>query len=123
MLIKNSITARETVPMGDVNNLPSATEPDQTLSIKQLIERHAQGINLGVKEYDPIYSDQEDFPNVEYMDFHEAAEYRDFLANERYKLEERLKQLEKDKKELQSRPAPTPQRDTDAGGTRPAPEA
>lgn len=116
---KNSYTAKEVIVRGDINRLPSSTEPDQTLSIKQLIERHAKGINVGIREYEPYYTDL-DLPNLEHMDFSELAEYRDYLSNERYRLEERLKQEKQDAKD---RYAKAQAQKTDEGGTRQAPEA
>jgi len=98
--LRNSITAKQYIPQGDVNTLPSCTEPDQTLSIKQIIERHTNGINMGVQEYQPYYSEEE-MPDFEHMSFDELHSYREFLSNRRYELEDKLR--EHKQRELQMR--------------------
>lgn len=118
IILKNSINSKELVPMGDENNLPSMTEPDQTLSIKQLIEKHVQGVNLGVKEYEPFYTDEE-LPNFEFMDLEEIHSYRQHLSEERYRLEDELQRRKQEDLDAK-RKAQTPNgsaADTDAGGT------
>lgn len=42
----------------EVNNLPSLTIPDQTMSIPELIRRYAQGLPLGAPRV-PMYDDVE----------------------------------------------------------------
>lgn len=92
--LRNSLTARQNIPAGDINTLPSATEPDQVLSIKQIIERHTTGIQPDVQHYEPFYTEEE-LPNFEFMDIEELAQYRQHLADERYRLEDKLSELKK----------------------------
>lgn len=95
-LLRNSLTARETVPTGDTfDGVVSETQPNQTLSIREIVEKYVQGIDLGVQSYEPIYTDEE-LPNFDYMDFDELHEYRQHLADERFRLEAKLQSL-KDK--------------------------
>lgn len=96
--LRTSYQARETVPLGDKNTLPSETEPDQTLTIKQLIERHVNGIDMGVQQYEPLYIDGE-VPNFELMEFDELHGYREYLSNERFRLEGELKERQQEEKQ------------------------
>lgn len=119
-LLRNSLTARQYIPIGDYNSLPSQTEPDQTLSIKQLIERHVQGINVGVTTYEPYYTEEE-IPNFEQMDIEELHQYKQFINEQKFKLEDRLREHRKQEKELITRAFQAPSQNTDEGGTRQAP--
>lgn len=49
--------------IGEVNNLPSKTVPDQALSLSEMLNRYVRGGDVEV--FTPLYS--EDFPNVERM--------------------------------------------------------
>lgn len=92
-LLRNSLTARETVPTGQTfEGVSSETQPNQTLSIREIVEKYVQGIDLGVQSYEPMYTDEE-LPNFEYMDFDELHEYRQHLADERFRLEAKLQSL------------------------------
>lgn len=109
-LLRNSLTAREVVPIGEVNNSPSMTEPDQCMSIKQIIERFAKGVSLTVNQYEPIYR-EEDLPAFEMMSFDELASYRQYLSEERYRLEDELRERrrkEKEKVNFETSAPPTP---------------
>jgi len=97
--LRNSLTAREVIPNGETNTLPSCTEPDQTLTIKQIVERHTNGINLGVPEYEPYYSEVE-MPNIEHMDFDQLHSYRVFLSEQRYALEDKLQEHKQEETRL-----------------------
>lgn len=88
---RNSVTAREEVPIGDINEMDSMTEPNQVLSLKEIIERFASGIDMSAHSYDPLYTDEE-LPDFEHMSFDELHEYREHLSNERYRLEQKLKE-------------------------------
>lgn len=59
---------------GEVNNLPSQTIPDQSMTVKELMERHARGLPL-TGERVPIYNGEEDLPEFEKMDLAERQEY------------------------------------------------
>lgn len=51
---------------GEKNTEPSLTVPDQTLSMRQILERYYRGEAVSI--YEPVYSDDEDVPDVEKMD-------------------------------------------------------
>lgn len=96
--LRNSFTARETLPIGDRNDSPSMSEPDQTLSIRKLIERHVQGVDMGVNQYEPLYIDEE-IPNFESMDLEELAQYRQLMEDNSVRLKKELKLRRKADKE------------------------
>lgn len=115
--LRNSLTARESVPIGDINKLPSMTDPDQTISIKDLIQRHVDGVPLGTREYEPVYS-EEDLPDFESMDIEELAQWRHHLSEERFRLEDALRKAETAQRAI---PPNGSEADTDEGGTRQVP--
>lgn len=124
--LRNSLSARQYIPVGDFNNLPTMTEPDQTLSIKQLVERHVNGIAVGVREYEPFYSEEE-LPNFEFMDIEELHQYKEFLNRQKFLLEDKLRQQRiKDAEDAaaarQAAVAPPPQNTDHQGGMRQAPQ-
>jgi len=93
---------------GEKNNLPSATVPDQTMSLRELISRYARGLPInGVKV--PIYDEHpedDDLPDPRTLDLAEreelALQYAEELANlkEQYKMKAKArKQAEIDAKE------------------------
>lgn len=71
MKFKTNYTAHEWPVKGEINTLPSKTVPDQSLSVKQIMERYAQGLPLeGVRT--PVYLGEEfEFPDMERLDLTE----------------------------------------------------
>lgn len=123
--LRNSLLARQYIPVGDYNNLPTMTEPDQTLSIKQLVERHVNGISVGVREYESFYSEEE-LPNFEFMDIEELHQYKEFLNRQKFLLEDKLRQQRikdaEDAAAARQAALAAPTKTTDEGGTRQAPQ-
>lgn len=76
--------------LGELNNMPSMTVPDQTMSIKTLLERNARGLPLEgarVPLYDsdsskPDYDDPDHIPDPRYLDLAEREELRERYENE-----------------------------------------
>lgn len=77
----------------------SMTEPDLSLTIPELLDRHARGLPLPFYEAD--YSEL-DLPDFDAMDLVEIAEYRENLAAHIYDLQEeqRLAALHHERKDL-----------------------
>lgn len=89
-MFKTLIDSYSMIVKGELNTQPSKTEPDMTKSIKEIIAARQNGIVLeNTEQKNTWYSDQ-DIPDIEAMDIEEIAQYRDYLANERYRLEEEL---------------------------------
>ena len=69
MKVKNQFSAQLFEKQYETNNEPSLTIPDQTLSIKQILERYASGQSLEGKT--PYYDEEETeeyAPDPRYMD-------------------------------------------------------
>lgn len=49
---------------GEINNLPSMTVPDQSYTVRDLLERFTTGV-LPVSSRTPVYSDNPDFDNYD----------------------------------------------------------
>ena len=73
MKVKNSLNYDYIEQKGEVNNLPSMTIPDQTMSIRNIIDRYTRG--LPVTGFTPVY-DGEDFfmPDPKTLDLVERQE-------------------------------------------------
>lgn len=83
-------TSMSPVPVkGELNSLPSMTQPDMTLTMRQLLENHTRG-TYALKEYNPVFNEENEVPNFKAMDLVEIQEYRMRLAE----------QMENDKQKL-----------------------
>jgi hypothetical protein len=80
--------------VGEINSLPSATIPDQTMSIPTLIKRYAQGLPLGAPFLSPIYD-----PNPE-EDILGGKDIRKFDISEQHQL---IKDVSREYKNLQEK--------------------
>ncbi|RLD25917.1 MAG: hypothetical protein DRI75_12625 [Bacteroidetes bacterium] len=97
MRIKHSLNKKEFVSDGEINNLPSQTIPDQTLSIRELIKRYATGLPLdGLKN--PIYEGEDgDGIDPRRLDLAERQELEISARQELAEIEERLKSKKAEK--------------------------
>jgi hypothetical protein len=69
MRVKNQFSAQLFEKQYETNNEPSLTIPDQTLSIKQILERYASGQSLeGKTAYYDEEETEEYTPDPRYMD-------------------------------------------------------
>jgi len=59
--------------VGEINTLPSLTIPDQVLTMDELVRRYVRG-DPNVTQFQPVYSDNDDLPNIETMDEMEKLE-------------------------------------------------
>ncbi len=86
----------------EVNNEPSQTIPDQTMSIRELLRRYASGLPLGGSK-DPIYEGEDgDGVDPRRLDLAERQELEIAARQELAEIEERLKsnKVEKSKGKL-----------------------
>lgn len=64
---------------GEVNTAPSMTVPDQSLTIREIMQRYARGIPLDSGRV-PMYQEDDEFvPDLERMDLAEIEAYLDDL--------------------------------------------
>ena len=79
--VKNSLNYDYKEQLGEVNTLPSMTIPDQTMSIRTIVDRYAKG--LPVSAFTPIY-EGEDFymPDPKTLDLVDRAELLENVKQE-----------------------------------------
>lgn len=84
-LVKTQYNREEHPCNYEINNEPSQTVPDQTMSIRTLIERYAQGLPIGGSMFPQTFQDDEeynDIPDPERMDLHDRMEFAQNAAQE-----------------------------------------
>lgn len=87
--IKTPLNAEFFQLRGEVNNKPSMTIPDQTMSIREILSRYAQGLPVGVKT--PIYDGEEnDLPDPMTLDLVDRAELAEAIRGEIKGLNDRV---------------------------------
>ena len=89
----------EVFPQPEPNNGVSQTVPDQTMSIKEIMQRHSRG--LAIDQKIPLYHDDEQLAtesgrDISTMDISE-------VHNEMQEINQRLEEKEKQKKENQKK--------------------
>ncbi|QCS36951.1 hypothetical protein [Tortoise microvirus 32] len=57
----------------EVNTQPSQTIPDQTMSVREIMDRYARGLPISAGKV-PIYDGDEDLPDFKKMDLSEQQE-------------------------------------------------
>lgn len=113
--VRNSLNYEHTKQRYEKNTMPSQTIPDQSLSVKQILERYTSGRPIG-NVYTPIYDGEDfDMPDPRTLDLAErqelAQEYKDELRD----IEERRRQ------KPQPTPSPEPEPTPDPTPELPAP--
>lgn len=76
MKIKNSLNAHEFPYLGRVITQPSMTVPDQSLTIREIMDRYARGLPLDIKtpQWDENADLDDILPDPRTMDISERAE-------------------------------------------------
>lgn len=97
-IIKNSLNAHEFETKGQINNEPSQTVPDQSMSLRELLIRYAKGLPLeGAKT--PIWEGEEGFErDPETLDLAEREELAEKARQELKEINERIKKKVAEKK-------------------------
>ena len=81
MKVKNSLNYDYTEQKGEVNYLPSMTIPDQTMSIRTIVDRYTRG--LPVTGFTPIYDGEEFYmPDPKTLDLVERQELVEQIKQE-----------------------------------------
>lgn len=97
LLIKTSMNANQFAKKYEVNNLPSMTIPDQTMSVKTILERYTRG--LPINGFEPIYDEDDVLPDPRTLDLAERQELASSFKNEIQEIESRKKSYTKIEKE------------------------
>lgn len=82
MRIKTSMNANTFAKNYEKNNKPSLTIPDQTMSMRTILERHARGLPIsGIKT--PIWNgEDDDLPDFRTLDLAERQELAEYYQQE-----------------------------------------
>lgn len=60
---------------GEVNNLPSLTVPDQTMSLREIVRRYAAGYPVEGQKEPQYFGEDDDMPDIKKMDLSEIEDY------------------------------------------------
>lgn len=86
MKIVNMLNAHEFPYEGEINNEPSMTVPDQTMSIRTILERHSRGLPIG-GSMDVYYDEDDTMPDYRTLDLTEIVDLKQEVKEtfEKYK--------------------------------------
>ena len=74
--IKNSLNANEFEKVYKTFTQPSMTVPDQTMSIRTILERYSRGLPIGGR-LDEYYDEDDTMPDYKTLDLTEIADLQD----------------------------------------------
>lgn len=81
---------------GEFNQLPSATEPDLSLSLEQLLKHHTRGGKIDTSSIqEGHYFGDEEIPDISRMDLVEVQELEQHYKDEQIRLKKRITELKK----------------------------
>lgn len=90
MQVKNMLNAKDFPKQGEVFTQPSMTVPDQSLTVRELMDRFARGLPLGGARV-PIYEGEDDnTPDFSRMDLSEIEDYQIQIRQELEEIRERM---------------------------------
>lgn len=89
-LVKSSINANVFPKKYKIFTQPSKTVPDQTMSIKTILERYARGLPVGGR-LDEYYDEEDTLPNPLTLDLAERQELAELYKNEINEIKSRKK--------------------------------
>jgi hypothetical protein len=92
MLIKTQYNRQQHEKRGEINNSPSMTIPDQTLSIPQLIKRYANGQSLGGQVKTPQYEENDILNGRPFASF-DLSEQHEIVRNAKNEYTETIERL------------------------------
>lgn len=105
MKVRTIFNAQELRDTGEVNTSPSMTVPDQTMSVREIMDRYARGLPVGGSRL-PQYDEEDDMPDIKTLDLVERQE----LA---YQYGQEIDMLRKPKKRASGKKAEKPNEDAD----------
>ena len=99
---------------GEKNSMESMTQPDQSLTIKQLLLNHTRNIASDINVREEHYFEDTEIPRID--DLNDIAEYREALEDKRKAAEaflndeyqKKVSELEKIEKDAQKPPKEVP---------------
>lgn len=91
MKVKNSLNANTFEKNYKIFTQPSMTVPDQSMSIKTILDRYARGLPVGGR-LDEYYDEEDTLPNPLTLDLAERQELADLYTKEINEIKSRKKQ-------------------------------
>lgn len=86
--------------LGEINSLPSATVPDQSLTLRELLTNYTRGNDLPFGKSEPQFFDEDTFvPDIKKMDLVDIQELMETNAHKAGKLKTELDALSAKKEE------------------------
>ena len=79
--IANSMNYQFTHQTGEKSTKPSMTIPDQTMSIREILDRYARGLPIEAGKV-PIYDGEDYTPDPRYMDLADRQEYMEYAKDQ-----------------------------------------
>jgi hypothetical protein len=90
MKVKNSLNAKDFVKSYKIFTQPSLTVPDQTMSIREILQRYSRGLPIGGR-LDVYYDEEDDLPDPRTLDLAERQEIAENYNNEINEIKSRKK--------------------------------
>lgn len=100
MRVKTWLNAGTFEKKGEVNNLPSMTVPDQSMTIKEIMDKYTRGIPVNAAKV-PIYDEDDDMPDLRTLDISEIADLRHQYEAELQETTTKLKNSKKPPKQAE----------------------
>lgn len=115
MKFKNHFNADQFPDKGEVNDQPSKTIPDQTMSIREIVARFQRGLPIDAGKV-PIYHGEDiELPDIRKLDLVEIQEMKQQIGEDITNLENQYNELKKPKPT--KKPAKTQQDTTETTDT------
>ena len=92
MKVKNSLNANTFEKKYKIFTQPSMTVPDQSMSIKTILERYARGLPVGGR-LDEYYDEEDTLPNPLTLDLAERQELAELYIQEINEIKSRKKNV------------------------------
>lgn len=79
--IKTNYNYRDVLPTGEINNEPSLTVPDQSLTVSEILSRFTRGLPVSGARI-PIYDVDDDMPDPRTMDLADRQSYAEYAQEQ-----------------------------------------
>lgn len=103
MTIINQLNAANRKRVVEVNNTPSKTIPEQSLSVKQIIDRFTKGLPITAKNYEAQYHGGIEMPVLDKLDLAEQQQLREYARDKVKEFQNRINEEIATKKALQEK--------------------
>ncbi|MEO5351205.1 MAG: hypothetical protein H7836_16410 [Magnetococcus sp. YQC-3] len=102
--VYNSLNAEKMPRVYETSDHPSQTVPDQTMSLKTILERYARGLPIEGVSSEPIYEGEDGVGfDLRTLDLSEREEMAQRVRNELSEIETRIKKQKSDELNAQLR--------------------